>query len=74
MNYEVSKWYLIPILEDESWDTSILRCFMHWVMNYEFCNHTTIRPFKGRRVNAQRVCDRLYCGNLTSLITWGTMS
>ena len=30
-----------------NWVCMWLRCCVHWVMNYELYNRTTIRPFKG---------------------------
>ena len=37
-----------------------MRC-MYVVVNYELCNHTIVRPFKG-----DRYCDGIHCGNPTS--------
>ena len=43
-----------------------MRC-VYWVVSYELCNHTIIRPFKG-----DEYYDGIQCGDPTSLITSAT--
>ena len=38
--------------------------YVYWVVSYELCNHTTVRPIKG-----DKFCDGFQNGNPTSLIT-----
>jgi len=57
---------------DELWDTCVLRYCKYWIMSYELCNHTIVRPFKGDQFLRDKYCDRIHYGNLTSWITlWG---
>ena len=51
----VSKWKIEPVMNGE--------ILVYWVMSYELCNHTIVRPFKG-----DEHCDEIYCGNPMSLI------
>lgn len=49
--------------------TYVLRYGMHWAVNYELCNHATVRPFMGDELMCEEFCDGFHCGDSKSLIT-----
>ena len=52
--------YAINWACDEWWNTCVLRC-VYWVVSYELCNYTIVRPFKGNEYY-----DGIHRGNPSS--------
>jgi len=57
----VSKWKIGPVMNGE--------IHAYWVVSYELCNRTIVRPFKGDEFFRDEYCDGIHCGDPTSLIT-----
>jgi len=65
--WTVCKWQVEYVLNCEI--PCVLRCCIHWVVNYESYNNTTVGPFKGDELMHDEYYDVIYCGNPMSWIT-----
>ena len=63
----VCKWQVEYVLNYEI--EHVLRCCVHWGVNYESHNRMTVRPSKGDELMCNEYCDGIHCGYPTSLIT-----